>query len=580
MMQVRTRSWAMISIPMAMVAVRSCCPVGALLSPSAHPRHPSAQPPSGAARRGRSVFGTSTVRPAASTATTSGTTASKKSRRSTRRTRQEFVDLLRDVAATSSDAGPAAAVRRSLQAYAALRSTVRDFAPAGLAPLLDGPFGVLRPPGAAADRAPEEFSAPVALRKMFERLGATYVKLGQFIASSPTLFPPEYVLEFQKCLDKTDPVEWRVIKKIIEEELGPLSKSFSYVDPVPLASASIAQVHTATLLTGEDVVIKVQRPDIDAALKADLSFVYVAARVVEFLQPDWERTSLSAVAGDVRSSMLEELDFTKEATNVEEFREFLERNALMDDATAPQIYRDLTTKKCLTMERLRGVSLLDRESIERITDNPEQAIVTALNVWTTSVMTMPWFHADVHAGNLMVLEDGKVGFIDFGIVGRVGEKTWSAVNELSTALAESDYEGMARAMCNMGAADAEVDVVSFGADIEKVMGKLNAVQPDVTVTASSGADGSTTLEGTLGFDEEDLTRVLLDVVQVTENNGLKLPREFGLLVKQSLYFDRYLKILAPGLDVMSDSRVSAMSVAADGRDGGGNTKAEEIVIDV
>jgi len=190
------------------------------------------------------------------------------------------------------------------------------------------------------------------------------------------------------------------------------------------------------------------------------------------------------------------------------------------------------------------------------------------------------FHADVHAGNLMVLEDGKVGFIDFGIVGRVGEKTWSAVNELSTALADSDYEGMARAMCNMGAADAEVDTVSFGEDIKKVMEKLNTVQPDVTVTASSGADGSTTLEGTLGFDEEDLTRVLLDVVQVTENNGLKLPREFGLLVKQSLYFDRYLKILAPGLDVMSDSRVSAMSVAGDGRDGGGSNNAEEVVIDV
>jgi len=114
------------------------------------------------------------------------------------------------------------------------------------------------------------------------------------------------------------------------------------------------------------------------------------------------------------------------------------------------------------------------------------------------------------------------------------------------ALTESDYEGMAQAMCNMGGADAEVDVVLFSEDIKKVMGKLNAVQPDVTVTASSGADGSTTLEGTLEFDEEDLTWVLLDVVPVTENNELNLPREFGLLVIQSLYFDQYLKILAPG----------------------------------
>ena len=114
------------------------------------------------------------------------------------------------------------------------------------------------------------------------------------------------------------------------------------MDQKPLASASIAQVHVAKLKTGEDVVIKVQKPRIDESLKADLSFIYVAARVLEFLQPDFERTSLSAIAGDVRSSMLEELDFEKEATNIEEFRMFLRDNALEKLATAPRVYRKLT----------------------------------------------------------------------------------------------------------------------------------------------------------------------------------------------------------------------------------------------
>ena len=99
--------------------------------------------------------------------------------------------------------------------------------------------------------------------------------------------------------------------------------------------------------------------------------------------------------------------------------------------------------------------MLDSEAITKMNNYPEATIITALNVWTTSVVTMPWFHADVHAGNLLVLEDGRVGFIDFGIVGRVGEKVFKAVNELSTALALGDYEGMAQAMCNMGAADEE-----------------------------------------------------------------------------------------------------------------------------
>jgi aarF domain-containing kinase len=403
----------------------------------------------------------------------------------------------------------------------------------------------------------------VALRKLFERLGATYVKLGQFVASSPSLFPKEYVLEFQKCLDSTEPLSWDVVRKIVENELGgTISSKFSYVDETPLASASIAQVHAARLRTGEDVVIKVQKPRIDELLRADLNFIYIASRVLEFLQPDFERTSLSAVAGDVRSSMLEELDFAREASNIEEFRDFLRVQGLMDRVTAPKVYRDLTTRRVLTMERLRGVSMVDAESIRGITNDPESLIVTALNTWTSMVMNMPWFHADVHGGNLLVLDDGRVGFIDFGMVGRVGERTFAAVGELSSAMTTGDYEGMARALCNMGATDANVDVDKFGRDIEQVMTNMARVSPDIAAVGL-GSDGA--VSATISFDEEEVTNMLLKIVAVTEDNGLRLPREFGLLVKQSLYFDRYLKILAPGLDVASDSRMIALGSSNDGR---------------
>jgi aarF domain-containing kinase len=260
--------------------------------------------------------------------------------------------------------------------------------------------------------------------------------------------------------------------------------------------------------------------------------------------------------------MLEELDFSKEASNIEEFRVFLREQGLGDRVTAPKVYRDLTTRRVLTMERLRGVSMVDAESIRGITDDPESLIVTALNTWTSMVMNMPWFHADVHGGNLLVLDDGRVGFIDFGMVGRVGEKTFTAVGELSTAMAMGDYEGMARAMCNMGATDADVDVRKFGRDIEQVMSNMARVSPDIAAVGL-GRDG--TVSATISFDEEEVTNMLLKIVAVTEDNGLKLPREFGLLVKQSLYFDRYLKILAPGLDVASDTRMIALGGSSDGR---------------
>ena len=498
---------------------------------------------------------TSTSRTSSTTYLSMSTTSASKPKSSTTRTakpKKTFADrtqaetqaLIEDLLKAVVEAGPRAGPARTIQAYKAITSTIKDFIPR------------------ANRREPETFSAPVALRKLFERMGATYIKLGQFVASSPTLFPNEYVVEFQKCLDSTESLEWSIIEKVIQKELGPnksINDVFSNIDKIPIASASIAQVHGATLITGEDVVIKVQKPSIGESLKADLSFLYVASRLLEFLQPDFERTSLSGIAGDIRSSMLEELDFEKESTNVEEFRVFLKKNGLDDVATAPKVYREFTSKKVMVMERLRGVSMLDAEQISKITNsNAEGTIITALNVWTQSVMSMPWFHADVHAGNLLVLEDGRVGFIDFGIVGRVSEKTFKAVSELSTALTAGDYKEMAQALCNMGAADEEVNIEQFGKDIEKVMQNLATVQTDVTVTATN--DGN--ILGSLNFDESEVTQVLLDIVDVTENNGLKLPREFGLLVKQSLYFDRYLKILAPNLDVMADQRVSGLGSEA------------------
>lgn len=476
------------------------------------------------------------------------------------RTQEEAASLIQDIIQAAVEAGPRAGPARTFQAYLAFSQTFREFLPR---------------PG----RPAPIFSVPKVLRTLFEKLGATYVKLGQFIASSPTLFPKEYVIEFQKCLDKTDPVEWTVIKRVIENELGPISKSFANVDPTPLASASIAQVHAATLKTGEDVVIKVQKPGIDASLKADLGFIYVASRVLEFLQPDWERTSMSGIAGDIRSFMLEELDFEKEARNTEEFRRFLAENKLLNEATAPKVYREFTTKKVFTMERLRGISMLDEETIVKVTKDPQmgqQAIITALNIWTTSVMKMPWFHADVHAGNLLLLDDGRVGFIDFGIVGRVSDKTFKAVNELSTASSLADYRGMAQALCNMGATDDTVDIDKFAKDIEGVMYRMATVQPDIMVTQMT--DG--TVAGSLNFDDNEITSLLLEIVDVTEDNGLKLPREFGLLVKQSLYFDRYLKILAPDLDVMSDTRVSGLGNEGNVKSINGSVSEKEVIIDV
>lgn len=259
------------------------------------------------------------------------------------------------------------------------------------------------------------FSAPKAMRKLFEEMGATYVKLGQFIASSPTLFPAEYVEEFQACLDKTPTVPYDVIRRIIESDLKkPISSVYASVDPVPIASASIAQVHKAKLKDGTDVAIKVRKPGVDATLQADLAFLLISSKLIELINPSVSSLSLANIVSDIRDSMLDELDFRKEANNLLNFREFLLKNDI-DDATAPKPFMDASGVRVLTMEYLKGVPLVDLEGIRRFTAQPEATLISALRTWSLSVAVNDIFHADVHAGNLLVLQDGKIGFIDFGI---------------------------------------------------------------------------------------------------------------------------------------------------------------------
>jgi aarF domain-containing kinase len=408
------------------------------------------------------------------------------------------------------------------------------------------PSFILNPPGAAD------------LRRLFERLGATYIKLGQFIASAPTLFPAEYVKEFQSCLDKTPAVPFNEIKAIIRQELGrPLEEVYDFIDPQPLASASVAQVHAARLRGSQkEVVIKVLKPGVEDILTADLSFLYVTARILEFLNPQLSRTSLVGIVGDIRASMLEEVDFRKEALNIDSFRNYVEVMGLAKQATAPFVYRHCSTQRVLTMERLYGVPLTDLNSIRSIVPSPEATLITALNVWFGSLIACETFHADVHAGNLLVLNDGRVGFIDFGIVGRISPLTWAAMETFLASVGNGQYTAMATALVQMGATDSAVDITSFSRDLEKIFSAVQDLDTDVLITTTAGGPGSATVAATMAIDEQQINALLLDVIRVSEAYGLKFPREFGLLLKQLLYFDRYTRLLAPNLNVLEDDRIS------------------------
>jgi aarF domain-containing kinase len=380
----------------------------------------------------------------------------------------------------------------------------------------------------------------VLLRRAFERMGATYIKIGQLIASSPTLFPADYVKEFQRCLDSTEPVDFKYMEKTLVQELGPRYRPdiFSEIDTKPLASASIAQVYAAKLTTGEDVVIKIQRPGVRDILTTDLNLLLFSATVLEKFIPRLQHASLTGILSEIRRTVMEECDFVKEAENIKIFSEFLKETGNPYVVT-PKVFPHASSKRVLTMERLYGIPLTDRDQFLKTTDEPQKILGPAFQTWSESISRCKLFHADLHAGNLLILEDGRVGFIDFGIVGRISERTKEGVKSLIKAMMTNDFSLMAESMLAVGMTKNEVDTSRLAQDLKNLYMAGESLAEE---------DGFMLLPEALSEPDQ----LLLEIMRVAEAHGIRFPREFTLLIKQFLYFDTYRDILFDLDDYMDD----------------------------
>ncbi|WP_411821820.1 ABC1 kinase family protein [Leptospira sp. 'Mane'] len=382
----------------------------------------------------------------------------------------------------------------------------------------------------------------IILRQAFESLGATYIKLGQFIASAPSLFPEEYVQEMQKCLDSVRPVAYRDIRSIVERELGDkLEKLFHYFDETPLASASIAQVHAAVTKEGLDVVVKVQRPDVHTTLKTDMQILGLLTKILEWVAPEFKKSGLTGMFSEFQASIMQEVDFIQEAKNIEEFEAYL-LSVNEERARVPRVYHGLSNKRVLTMERFYGVPITDEAGLRKYTNNPRKVLNDALEIWFSSLAAKGFFHADVHAGNVMILKDGQIGFIDFGIVGRISPNVWNGLMLFTQGIGTGEPGLVAEGLVAMDSTAQGVDPKVLAKQLEDVFNEMETLYQAMALGEASS------------FDESKLNRLMYDLKDVAEKNGLKIPREFALLMKQMLYFDRYVKTMAPEINLFRDTK--------------------------
>lgn len=381
-----------------------------------------------------------------------------------------------------------------------------------------------------ADTGASRAYLSLRMRRAVERLGSTYIKLAQIISSGEGLFPVELVEEFKKCRDQVPPIPFDDVRRVIEEETGAtLEHTFSSFDRSPLAAASIAQVHVATLRTGEGVVVKVQRPVVSSLVRKDL-------RVMAWMAPHLVgRIKVSALANPpalvelFAETIVEELDFRIEASNMLDVAKVL-KDLKQDGYVIPRPHPTLVTRRMLVMQRLGGFKFDDVVGMKQAGIDTEAVIRTGMIAFMEGAMIHGVFHGDLHGGNLFVQDDGKTALLDFGIVGRLTGPRRLAFLRLMLNATTNNVTGQVEALRDLGALPTDTD-------IQAVIKDLNLGAPVIDPTTLTG---------------EELVQEVQRVVKALLGYGARMPKELMLYVKNMVFLDGAIARLAPDLDLLGE----------------------------
>ncbi len=377
---------------------------------------------------------------------------------------------------------------------------------------------------AAAVRAEaEQLSAPERLRRLLQDLGPTFIKLGQVLSSRPDLVPTAYQRELARLQDDVEPLPFSEIRERLEEVWeGPVEGRLASLDPQPLGVASIAQVHRARTLDGRDVVVKVQRPALAALIRADLDLLYLLARLLDATLEEADLYRPVEVVRAFEHALLDELDFRIEASNARAIAANFEGD---DRILVPAIHDDLSGREVLVMDYVEGVKITEIGEERDV----ETVLKTVLDIAFRMGFQHGLFHADPHPGNVLVLEDGRVCMLDFGLVGRLTANMQQSLIQLSMAIATRDAETTTRLVYRIGRPLDRVPLHEFRDHVSDLMGRYLVRR----------------------LDEVDAAGLVNELMDTAIRYRIRVPADYALLAKAAVTIEGIIRTLKPDLDITS-----------------------------
>ncbi len=363
------------------------------------------------------------------------------------------------------------------------------------------------------------------IRMVAEELGPTFIKLGQILSNRPDLIPKELQKELEKLQKSVSPFPASQAVQIVEKELGrPIQNLFLEFDEAPLAAASIAQIHRAVLPSGEIVAMKVQRPGLHELVKVDIDILQELAELLERFVPQAQRWGPRGIVAEFEKGMFQELDFRREAAAIQRFGT---QFAGQKDIKVPQVYHQQSTQKVLAMEFIPGRPL--SELLDDASLSPEQRTRIAeqgANLTLQQIFSYGFFHADPHPGNIILLDDGRLCYIDFGLTGSLIQRDLEVVSDLLTSIMAQNEQKAARVVVKLAGSRDFATAQSIERNIAELIERFQSAQAG----------------------EFSFTALLGELVEILVAKGLRLPPDLFLLVKSLLTIEGITSALDPKFD--------------------------------